>query len=88
MLRQYPMTTVPNLQGFPENGYPVSAYYGIDSTLASMSAQSPGGTATSGGKKSDSLMPNPSLGPGNYRTVIVAFLLIVGAVTLWHFYMK
>ena len=82
------MTTVPNLQGFPENGYPVSAYYGIDSTLATMTSMSPGASATSGGKKSDSLMPAPALGPGNYRSVIIAFLLVIGAVALWHFYMK
>jgi hypothetical protein len=79
-----PMTVVPNLQGFPENGYPVSAYYGIDSTLQQINTYTGSGNAASG---NDSLMPKPT-SPYKYRTLITAFLIVVGAVVLWHYYMK
>lgn len=84
MRPQFPMTSVPNLQGFPENGYPVSAYYGVDSSLATVNQQSPSGSASGG---SASLMPGPT-SPNQFRDLVIAFSLVIGAVVLWHYYMK
>ena len=80
MQRQYPMTQVSLLGGYPENGFPASGFYGVDSTLATMQNN----TASSG---------NSSASPAqvempNMRTLVVAFLAIVGSVALWHFYMR
>ena len=83
MLAQYPMSTVPNLQGFPEAGYPASSFYGIDSTLAAMNSMS----ASSGASGSLSALNQPAVQP-NMRTLIVSLLAVVGAVFLWHVYMK
>lgn len=83
MLAQYPMSSVPNLQGFPEAGYPASSFYGIDSTLAGMNAMS----ASSGAAGSLSALAQPAMQP-NMRTLVVALLAVVGAVALWHMYMK
>lgn len=52
MQKVVPMDRVPNMQAFPESGYPVAAYYGVDTTLANMqagsaSAHSAGATAPS-----------------------------------------
>ena len=74
------MSTVPNLQGFPEAGYPASSFYGIDSTLASVNSMSP----SSG---SLSVLASPQSQP-NMRTIVVSLVIVVGAVFLWHAYMK
>jgi hypothetical protein len=84
MRPNFPMTTVPNLQGFPENGYPVAAYYGVDSSLATVNQASPSGRATGGNA---SLMPGPA-SPNQFRDLVIAFFLVIGAVVLWHYYMK
>jgi hypothetical protein len=80
MLAQYPMSTVPNLQGFPEAGYPASSFYGIDSTLAGINAMG----ASSG---SLSTLNAPAQQP-NMRTLVVALVIVVASVWLWHAYMK
>lgn len=81
MVKQYPMTRVGPLQGFPEDGYPMSAYYGINASLAEQTDNTASASATGG--KSGSILP----GNGSIRTLIVAFLAVVGAVALWHAYM-
>jgi hypothetical protein len=53
MQAQLPMDRVPALQSFPEMGFPIAAYYGIDSSLATMqqnsaSSSTPLGNMTSG----------------------------------------
>lgn len=83
MLAQYPMSTVPNMQGFPEAGYPASSFYGIDSTLAALNSMS----ASSGSQGSLSALNQPTTQP-NFRTLIVALLIIVGSIALWHMYMR
>lgn len=84
MTPKFPMSSVPNLQGYPENGYPVSAYYGVDSTLMGVNSMSPSGSATGG---TASLMPAPT-SPHQFRDLVIAFVLVIGAVMLWHYYMK
>jgi len=83
MMKNFPQTNVPNTQAFPDNAYPASAYYGINSTLtatnqfgASSSAVAPQGDT--------SLMPAQVSSGG----LVVAFLLVIGAVVLWHYFYK
>jgi hypothetical protein len=84
MTPKFPVSSVPNLQAYPENGFPVSAYYGIDSTLAGVNGMSPSSSATGG---TASLMPQPAT-PNQFRDLVIVFGLVIGAVVLWHYYMK
>lgn len=86
MLLQVPTSQVPNTQSFPDNAYPASAYYGINSTLANFdtftASASAAGNGISGG--------NTSLMPAQTRTssLMVVFLVVIGAAIAWHFYYK
>lgn len=83
MQSNFPMTSVPNLQGYPETGYPVAAYYGVDTTLAQVNSMN----GSSGSSGNGSLVQQ--LDPGSkFRTLAVVLLAVVGAYALWHFYMK
>jgi hypothetical protein len=86
MTPQYPMSTVPNLQGFPEAGYPASAFYGINSTLAAMNGMGASSSATASGGNL-SVLAEPVQQP-TMRTLVVALTLVVGGVFLWHTYMS
>lgn len=76
-------TQVPNTQAFPDNAYPASAYYGINSSLTNFDTFGASASAVSGAT-------NTSLMPSQTRTsgLVVAFLVVLGAVALWHFYYK
>lgn len=83
MMLNFPVTSVPNTQAFPDNAYPASAYYGINSTLADTSSFSASSSATNA-DGTLSLMPSQS----NYSGLVVAFLVAIAAIVLWHFYYK
>lgn len=83
MFKQFPVTQVPNTQGFPDNAYPASAYYGINSTLASFDTFSASSSAVNG-EGPNSLMP----AQGKTSGLVVAFLIVLGAVVVWHVYYK
>lgn len=83
MLFNAPMTQVPNTQGFPDNAYPASAYYGINSTLTNFDTFSASSSAVNGATNT-SLMPTQTRTSG----LVVAFLVVLAAVVLWHFFYK
>jgi hypothetical protein len=83
MMFNVPMTQVPNTQSFPDNAYPASAYYGVNSTLASFD-QFGGSASAVQGEGPSSLMPAQT----RYGGLVTAFLVVIGAVVLWHFYYK
>jgi len=83
MQKQFPMTSVPNLQGYPENGFPVSAYYGVDSTLAVMGTNS--ASSATGGASALVQQLDPS---AKFRQLAIVLLCVVGAYVLWHFFTK
>lgn len=79
----FPLTQVPNTQGYPDNAYPASAYYGINSTLTAFDTF--GGSASAvNGEGPTSLMPAQS----NLSGLVVAFLAVLGALFVWHMYYK
>lgn len=83
MMFNAPMTQVPNTQGYPDLGYPASAYYGINSTLANFDTFSASSSAVSG-EGPTSLMPTQT----RFSGLVVAFLIAIGAVVLWHVFYK
>ena len=83
MLFNAPMTQVPNTQGFPDNGYPASSYYGINSTLTNFDTFSASASAV-GGDGNTSLMPAQTRHGG----LVAAFVIVLLAVVLWHMYYK
>lgn len=89
MMKNYAVTSVPNTQSFPDNAYPASAYYGINSTLADMTSMSASGNAgsTPTGAQSGataSLMPYQT----NIRGLILVFVIVLAVIALWHWYYK
>lgn len=87
MMKQYPMASVPNLQSYPENGYPVQAFYGVESSLPTLQQNSPSiNAAVSSGSTA---LSQAVLGPvDKYRQLITVFLLVVAGYALWHFYTR
>jgi hypothetical protein len=83
MMLNYPVTSVPNSQAFPDNAFPASAYYGINSTLADTTAFSPSSSATNA-DGTMSLMPSQM----NMSGLVIAFLIGIGVLGLWHYYYK
>lgn len=83
MMKNFPVTSVPNTQSFPDNAYPASGYYGINSTLSSMDSMSASSSALNG-DATGSLMPSQA----NWQGIVVAFILVIGAVFAWHMYYK
>lgn len=80
MLKNYPMTSAPNTQSYPEMGYPASGYYGIDSSLQEQRAFTASGSSPVGlTALQDQAQP---------RTLIVVIALVVLAGLAWHFYYK
>jgi len=80
---QFPTSSVPNTQSFPDNAYPASAYYGINSTLTAFDTfGASAGAANSSG--STSLMPAQTKMSG----LMTAFIVVILAVVAWHFYYK
>lgn len=83
MMKNFPVTSVPNTQSYPDNAYPASAYYGINSTLTSFDTFS-GSSSAVNGEGNTSLMPSQV----NTRGLVVAFLVVIAVVFLWHYYYK
>jgi len=83
MLFTVPMSQVPNTQGFPDNAYPASAYYGINSTLTNFDTFSASASAVNG-EGATSLMPAQTRTSG----LVVAFVVVLAALVLWHFFYK
>ena len=79
MKPSFPTDRVPNLQSFPENGYPIEAYYGVDSSLPTMQV----GTASSSSKTG--IVNSPT---DRKRLAFVVLFLVVGAYAMFHFYNK
>ena len=84
MFLNVPFTSVPNTQSFPDNAYPASAYYGINSTLAAFNTGGASGGVGGDNGGSNSLMPAQM----NTQGLVIAFLLVIGAVVAWHLYYK
>lgn len=83
MLFSIPQTQVPNTQGFPDNAFPASAYYGINSTLTNFDTFTASASGVNG-------QGNTSLMPSQVRTsgLVTAFLIVIAAIILWHFFYK
>lgn len=79
MQRTFPMDRVPNLQSFPESGYPVAAYYGVDSTLNDIQ----GGSASKGDKATAAMSP----GERNRMVLTILTIIFIG-YSLFHWYNK
>lgn len=79
MMKSFPMDRVPNLQSFPENGFPISAYYGVDSTIPDIQANS----ASSGDKNKSSLPPTDKK-----RLLITIVVIVLATYALFHWYNK
>jgi hypothetical protein len=86
MLLNVPTTQVPNTQSFPDNAYPASSYYGINSTLANFDTFTASASAAGNGiaGSNTSLMPTQTHMPG----LMVAFVIVIAAAFAWHFYYK
>jgi len=82
MQKVVPMDRVPNMQSFPESGYPVAAYYGVDTTLTSMQA----GTASSG--TAGSTAPSAMLPAHRVRLLCTILGFIFIAYMIFHWYNK
>lgn len=83
MMANFPVTSVANTQSFPDNAYPASAYYGINSTLADTTAFSASSSATNA-DGTMSLMPSQT----NVSGLVIAFLVAIAAIVLWHYYYR
>lgn len=82
MQKVLPMSRVPNMQAFPESGYPVAAYYGVDTTLANMQAGS--ASANSAGSTAPSAMSNQQ----KIRLLLTILAFIFVGYFIFHWYNK
>lgn len=80
MIKNFPMTSAPNTQSYPEMGFPASAYYGIDASLQEQRAFTASGSQQSG----LTAIQNGA----TPRTLVVVVLIVLGAGLLWHFYYR
>lgn len=80
---QFPTSSVPNVQAYPNNAYPASGYYGINSSLEAFDTfGASAGAANASG--STSLMPSQT----HISGLMTAFVIVIIAVVAWHFYYK
>lgn len=79
MQKVYPTDRVPNMQAFPESGYPIAAYYGVDTTLADIQANTP----SSGALQAAAMKPSEKT-----RMVFTILGIIFVSYAVFHWYNK
>jgi hypothetical protein len=76
MMTSFPTDRVPSLQSFPENGFPIAAYFGVPSDIPSLQQ---------GSGSSPSASTTPS-SPNNMRLLVILIVFILIAYIGFHLY--